>query len=195
MPTLLSDPPQMVYLVLGGLIVITGLIAAQRQNRRAVLPFVAAFLLMFAVFLIDRLVESPREEAVRRSYMLQMAADARNREAFGEHLADKVTIEAGNGEKTFTRDELKQHAFWHVLQTFNAQVVVKDFSREDAIEINENNVEIGFVGRVDPQGQQWPPVYVRATYSKQSDGSFKLTGLKVYEAVERNKKATIPGFP
>ena len=49
MPTFLSDPPQIVYLLLGGLLVITGAIAAQKQDRRSAIPFSIAFLLTLPV--------------------------------------------------------------------------------------------------------------------------------------------------
>jgi hypothetical protein len=200
MPTFLSDPPQVVYLILGGLLVITGAIAAQRQDRRTMIPFLGSFLLMLAVFLTDRLVESPREEAVRRTHMLAMAADAKppsipNPEAFGEHLADKVTIYTSATEsKTLTRDELKKHPMWHLLRVAEAHVAVWSFSRDDARQIDENTIEIGFLGK-GTVGDKEIPVYLRATYAKQPDGSFKLSELRVFEPLDHSKPFAIPGFP
>jgi hypothetical protein len=195
MPIFLADPPQWVYLVLGGLLVVTGAIAAQRQDRRTAVAFGIAFLLMLAVFLIDRTNESPREEAERRTHTLAMSADAKNPDAFAEHLADKVTIQTGNGEKTLTRDEIKKHPFWGTLRGFDVTIAVADFSREDVKEIDENNVELGFVGKGTPKNMQTIPFYLRGTFTKQPDGSRKLTALRVYDFLERKKLATIPGFP
>jgi hypothetical protein len=196
MPPFLSDPPQALYLVLGGLLVATGLLAAQRQDRRAAIPFAVAFLLMFLLFVIDKAVESPREEAVRRTYLLALAADAKNPDAFAEQLADRVTLASGNdGGKTFTRDEVKHHPFWNTLKGFNVQVSVKGFSRDDAKQIDENEVEIGFMGHGTPQGGHSIPVYARATYAKQPDGSYKLTVLRLYDPVNHNQGLTVPGFP
>src|SRR5262249_6071061 len=110
MPDIIADPPQILYMVLGGLLVITGAIAAQKQDRRAAIPFGIAALLMLLLFLIDRFSESPREEAVRRVHLMAMAADAKNPDALVEHVADKVTIAPGNDAgKVLTRDELKRH--------------------------------------------------------------------------------------
>src|SRR5262245_20737769 len=121
MPEFLADPPQALYLVLGGLLVITGAIAAQKQDRRAAIPFGIAALLMMLLFLIDRFSESSRDEAVRRTHMMAMAADAKNPVAFVEHVTDKVTIAAGNEPgKTVTRDELKRSPFWGTLRSENA---------------------------------------------------------------------------
>lgn len=195
MPPFLADPPQWLYLVLGGLLVVTGAIAAQKQDRRTAIAFGIAFLLMLVVFLIDKTNESPREEAERRMHMLAMSADAKNPDTFAEHLADKVTIQTGNGEKTLTRDEIKKHPFWGTLKSFDVTIAVADFSREDVKEIDENNVELGFVGKGTPRGNQTIPVYCRGTFTKQPDGSRKLTVLRVYDFLERKKLATIPGFP
>src|SRR5215471_18766209 len=128
MPEFLADPPQALYLVLGGLLVITGAIAAQKQDRRAAIPFGIAALLMLLLFLIDRFSESPREEAVRRTHMMAMAADVKNPDALVEHVADKVTLADGDGAgKPLTREELKHHSFWNMLRAQNVHVAVWDF--------------------------------------------------------------------
>ncbi len=194
MPTLLSDPPQWLYLVLGGALVITGALAAQKQDRRAVIPFGIAFLLMLALFLLDKFFESPREEAVRRVHMMQMAADTRNADAFVEHVADKVNVQTDQGMKTATRDALKKSDFWAMLRQFNVRVSVTSFSRDDVTVIDDNTIEIGFVAKGEADGKSIP-LYARATFGKQSDGSFKLTAFKTFEFIDRTKAFPIPNFP
>jgi hypothetical protein len=196
MPTLLADPPQVLYLLLGGLLIGTGFLAAQRQDRRALIAFAGAFCLMMLLFGIDQAVESPREEAVRRTYTMAMAADAKNPDAFVEQLADRVTIASGNEPgKTLTREEVKTHPFWQTLRAFDVTINVKGFSRDDAKEINDSAVEIGFMGHGTPRGQNSIPVYVRFTYAKQSDGSFKLTTMRFFDPVNHKQGFPIPGFP
>lgn len=200
MPTFLSDPPQTVYLVLGALLVVTGAIAAQKQDRRAVIPFAVTFFLMLAVFVIDRAVESPREEAVRRVHQMAMAADAKNAhtfspDAFGEHLADEVSIGAEGQAKTLSRDQLKSHHFWQMLRQANVHVAVWDFSRDDVKVLDDNTVEIGFMGKGELDGGQQIPVYCRARFSKQPDGSFKITSLRTFEPLDHSKPLLIPGLP
>src|SRR5204863_60791 len=140
--------------------------------------FGVAFLLMLVVFLIDRMNESPREEAVRRTQTLAMSADAKNPDVFAEQLADKVTIhtaEASQG-KALTRDEIRKHPFWGTLRGFEVAVRTADFAREDVKEIDENTIEIGFVGKGTPRTlNQTIPFYLRGTFTKQPDGSRKLT--------------------
>jgi hypothetical protein len=195
MPTFLSDPPQAVYLVLGALLVVTGAIAAQKQDRRAVIPFAVAFFLMLAVFLIDRLIDSPREEAVRRVMQMAMAADQKHPDAFAEHLADEVSVGAEGHAKTLTRDELKKHSFWGMLRQFNVHVAVWDFSRDDVKVIDDNTVEIGFMGKGEIPGGQQIPVYCRARFAKQPDSSFKITTLRTFEPLDHTRPLPIPGLP
>jgi hypothetical protein len=127
---------------------------------------------------------------------MAMAADAKNPDAFAEQLADKVTLASGNDTgKTLTRDEVKNHPFWQALRAFDVGVTVKGFSRDDTKEVNENTVEVGFMGHGTPRGQNSIPVYVRATYSKQPDGSFKLTAMRFFDPVNHNQGFPIPGFP
>lgn len=200
MPTFLSDPPQVLYLLLGGLLVITGLVAAQRQDRRSVIPFAGAFFLILVLFVIDRAVETPREEAVRRTQVLAMAADAQNAgtfspDVFGEQLADRVTVASGNETgKVLTRDEVKRHPFWNSLRGHSVHVAVWGFSRDDAKQINDNTVEIGFMGKGE-SGSNQIPAYVRATYTKQPDGSFKLSALRTFDPINHREGLPIPGFP
>jgi hypothetical protein len=195
MPTLLSDPPQWLYLVLGGLLVVSGALAAQKQDRRAIIPFGIAFLLMMFLFLLDKFFESPREEATRRVFLMSVAADAKNPDAFVEHVADKVEVPTAlGGTKTLTREELKKSPFWDQLKQFQVQVSVSGFSSDDVKVIDENTVEIGFVAKGQSQGQQIP-LYGRATFRKQSDGSYKLTAFKAFEFIDRTKPFPIPMSP
>lgn len=196
MPTFLTDPPSSVYLVLGGLLIVTGLIAAQKQDRRAVVPFVVAFFLLFGLFILDRVLESPREEAERRSYLLAVAADAKNPEVFAEQIADQLVVYTAGGEaKTLTRQEVKEHRFWDALRNFEVRVAVWDFSRDDVKYPDDNTVEIGFMGKGEVRGGQTIPVYIRATYRRQPDGSFKLSALRTFEPLNRSQPYAIPQFP
>jgi hypothetical protein len=197
MPTFLSDPPQIVYLLLGGLLVVTGAIAAQYQDRRSALPFGIAFFLILLVFLLDRFSESPREEAVRRVNMMALAADAKNPDAFVAHVAEQVTIQTEqNKTKTVTRDELKKSQFWNVLRQFDVHVAVWDFSRDDVKDFGNGTVEIGFMAKGEVRTEGKPIMtYVRATFTRQNDGSMKMTAFRSYHPTNHDEVFPIPNFP
>jgi hypothetical protein len=193
MPTFLADPPMWLYLLLAGVLVVTAGIAAQYQSRRTTLAFGGAFFLMLLVFLLDRMNESPREEAVRRTFMMKMAADAKNPDAFAEHLADKVQVQGEGEGRQVSRDQIKTHPFWEFLRANAVQVDVWDFSRDDVKDLGNGTIEIGFMGKGTGGGKVFP-VYFRATFMKQPDGSYKLTALRTFEPLDRTKPLTIPGF-
>ena len=196
MPTFLSDPPQLVYLLLGGLLVVTGAVAAQKQDRRATVAFGVAFLLMLLMFLLDKSSESHREEAVRRTHMMAQAADAKNPDAFVEHVADRVTIAAGNETgKTVTRDELKRSGFWAMLRQLDAHVAVWDFSRDNVKELGKDSVEIGFLAKGELPGGNQMMMYATATFTRQGDGSMKLSAFRSFHPTNHNEALPIPNFP
>src|SRR5262245_47966749 len=124
MPTFISDPPQIVYIVLGVCLVVSGAIAAQKQDRRAILPFVAVFFAMLAVFLIDKFIESPREESVRRAQMMAAAADANHPDAFVAQVADTFEYRGDGEPKKLTREQMKSHHIWSQLRQFDVHVAV-----------------------------------------------------------------------
>jgi hypothetical protein len=195
MPTLLSDPPQTLYLILGGVVVVTAAIAARRQDRRSLAVFGVALTLLLLVWIIDRAVESPREEAVRRVNEMVHAADSHNPEAFVAHLADTVEYKGVDAPRTMTREQVRNSQFWSQLRTFGVHVAAWDFSRDDVKEIDANTVEIGFLAKGEAQGRQFP-VYIRATFARQADGQFKLTRFATYEPMKRTNEAiNIPNFP
>ena len=197
MPTFISDPPQALYIVLALALVVTGGLAAQRQDKRAAVPFGVAFLLMVAVFVLDRVFESPREEAVRRSFQMAVAADAKNPDAFAEHLADTFEFAYGNEQpKPINREEFKKSPFWALLKQHNPKIYAENFSRDDVKQIDDNTVEIGFMAKGEAGGTPYR-AYVRATYRKQPDGTMKLVLVRLFDPIDHSKPppVTIPNFP
>jgi hypothetical protein len=141
------------------------------------------------------LFESPREEAVRRAKAMVMAADAKDNEAFVSHLADSVSYE---GDSTlpiiFSRDQLRHAPFWNLLRQNNAHVAAWDFSRTDVIEIDDKTIEIGFLAKGEAEGKQ-VPAYFRARFTRQPDGTMKMSSFASFDAVQRtNQRISILKF-
>lgn len=197
MPTFLSDPPQTVYLLLGAVLVVTAAVAARKQDRKSLVPFGIALGVLLLVLLLDRALESPREEAVRRVQAMAHAADTRNPDAFVAHIADRLEYKGmGNTPITVTREQVKASGFWHVLRAHNVHVAAWDFSRDDVVEIDDKTVEVGFLAKGEtPDGKQFP-VYMRATFTRQANGEMKLTRFESYDPMKRkNEAVNIPNFP
>ena len=189
MPTFLSDPTLGTYLVL---LVVTlaavGLWLRNRDRRTMAVAAVAVALLL-ALFGIDRAVESPREEAVRKVREMAAAANARNWTAVGSHVGEKFDY-TGMTKTRFL-------AFVTPLATqHNATVNFKDFDRDNFEELPGGRVRVGFVAQVTTPGQQLVPFYVRAEFAKDADGAYRMATFKVYDYITREQggEQKLPGM-
>src|SRR5579885_2163933 len=99
MPDWISDPSPTVYLVLFVFVVAAGVVWLRRRNRRTLVLLIAAATLLGLVFLIDRLVESPREQATQAVKEMAAAATAANGNEFVRHLSDQAAIQGAVKEK------------------------------------------------------------------------------------------------
>ena len=196
MPTFLSDPPFAVYISLVVAVIVTGMLWFSRRDRNSSIALGCALSLLVAIALLDHLFESPREESVRRVNEMIEAANARNPEAFLNHVADAIQYQGESSNTiTVTKDELRRSGFWGILRQFNVQVAAWDFSRSDVAYIDDNNIEIGFLASGKADGKQIP-MYFRAKFTRQPDGQMKLSALASYDPIKRvNERKSIPNFP
>jgi hypothetical protein len=125
---------------------------------------------------------------------MQVAIDARDPAAFVEHVADSVEIKTAGPARTISREELKKHPFWETLKAYNVKVAVWDFARDDVKDLGNGTIEIGFMGKGTPKDGGPIPIYLRATFTRQSDGTYKLSGLQTFEPLDHTKPVTIPGL-
>lgn len=190
MPTFLSDPPNVVYLLLFAAVVVTGAIAFRRQDKKSVIPFAISALLLLALWLIGFLTESPREEAKRRIEAMAKAAHEKNPDAFVAHAADRVEYNGG----TLNKEQVRTMGLWNLLKQYDVEVAVWDFDPEQVKQISPTEIEIGFAGQGKAQGTP-VPFYFRATFAKQPGGEFLLTKLSSYDYVKRTELKAIPNFP
>jgi hypothetical protein len=195
MPTVIADPPQTIYLLLAAAVIVSGMVWFNRRGRRPLSVFLGVLAVTFLIVLLDRVFESPREEAVRRVHAMMAAADQRDPEAFASHLADRVTYQ-GDNSKDFTREELRKHSFWNLLHQFNVHVAAWDFSRDDVERPNAGTVVIGFLakGELRGEGGKQAAYYFRATFTRQADGQMKLTRLESFDPLSRGKRLSVPGL-
>jgi hypothetical protein len=195
MPTFLSDPPFSLYAILALAAIVCGFVWINKRSRSTLVIFGCFLLAVLLLFLIDRLFESPREEAVRRINAMANAIDSRNKEAFLSHIADSFLYENESGQVTITREALRNSPMWSYLNQYSVKhVAAWGFSRDDVATIDDNTIEIGFLGKAETDSNQIP-MYFRARFTRQTDGQMKLTGLASFEAVRTNERKSIPNFP
>jgi len=193
MPTFLSDPPRALYLLLFAAVIISVALAFRRQDRKSVLALAIAAGLLLVVWLVDTLVESPREEAVRRVLLMVKAAEALDREAFVAQAAEKIEYH-GDVDATVTKDGLRNSPLWTLLKQYDVKTDAWDFERDVVKEVGPDGIEIGFMAHGKAQGTPYP-LYFRATFRKQPNGEMKMTSLASFDMVNRNQRKGIPNFP
>jgi hypothetical protein len=192
MPTFLSDPPQTIYLLLLAAVILAGLVWLNRRERRALYVFLGVLGVTALVVLVDRLLESPREEAVRRVHAMMEAADRRDPDAFAGQLADKVTYVGEQSPEEFTREQLRSHHFWSLLRQFNVHVAAWNFALLERPD--ENTVVIGFMAKGELPDRKQLHYHFRATFTRQGDGQMKLSRLESFDPMSHNKRVGVRGL-
>jgi hypothetical protein len=196
MPTFLSDPPFILYAILV-LAAIAGFgVWFNKRTRATLIVFGCILAALALVFLLDRLFESPREESVRRVKEMAKAIDERNTGAFLSHIADNFEYQGESEQLTpISREFLRKAGMWTLLKQYSVHVGVWDFTRDDVTVVDENTIEIGFLGKAEADGKQ-APMYFQARFARQADGQMKLTRLASYDPMKRKKeRKSIPNFP
>ena len=88
MPNVLADPPSSVYVMLGAMVVILLAIAMRRQKKGDVVTLVIGAIVFLAILIIDRAVESPREQVVRKIAEMGAASRNRNYDDIFKHISE-----------------------------------------------------------------------------------------------------------
>jgi hypothetical protein len=178
MPTALSDPSTTLYILLGTMAIIFGAIFANRQSRKSFIQFAIAGGCLLALYLIDKAVESPREESVRKVEEIARATQNNTVSSVMNHFSDEFKYGSTTKKDVANKlNTLRQR--WSEWTGGEAW----DFSRENYKQISENTLTIGFRG----QARGFPIVsekYVRATFKKESDNQWRMTQVEFFE---RNK--------
>jgi hypothetical protein len=184
--TALTDPSSSLYIILGTIVVVLGALWFRNRTRSSLIQFAIGAGLLALVFLIDSSVESPREEAVRRIQEMAAATRNRNLDNLLRHVHDsfrsKSWDRAGLGNAVRRAQERSE---WAGAEAWS-------FERDAFRQIDDNTIEIGFLGQASgfPQTLHW----CVAVFKEQSNGSWLLTGLRFYDPLQREKGAekTIP---
>src|SRR4051812_3030344 len=99
MPTFLSDPAPAFYLILLVLAVIAGGVWFRFRDRGSLVRLAIALALLLVLFLVDSLVESPREEGIRKVNEMCAAATEPNPDKFVANVSDSFDYAGANKEK------------------------------------------------------------------------------------------------
>jgi len=188
-PTILADPLPNFYLFLAAIILAAGFKWLSRRSRPTLYVFLLALLLLAAQGLIDVLVDSPREAAVRGIRELSQAANERNWGVFDARISTDFEYRGLN--KADFRLKLA-----NVLQQYDARTAVWNFDRDKVKQIGDNQIEIVFDAKGDPKTGAAYYTHLKVLFICEPDGQWRLKTFKVYPYVSKTNgpEETIPGL-
>lgn len=168
MPTVLSDPSTTLYALVAVMVAVLGAVYAKTRKRGDLIRLVIGVAALAALFIIDRLVESPREEATRKVGELVAATKAKKADDLAKNLSDSFSWNNMNKEQfiAWAKDVMAR-------SEFNG-IDVDGLGRHDFEPVDDKKVKIGF--DVWPAGYglpEWRP-YCKATFVKDPDGQFRM---------------------
>jgi len=187
MPVFLSDPSSAAYLLLAALVIVAGAVAARWQDRKRVAAFVVALLLLGGLILLDRLYNSPREEAVAASAALVNAVTQRNTEAFLSHVSESFDM------KGLKKADLRRAI--ELARQFDARVVAWNFDRNRVVYHDgpPPAVDVVFDAKAEGPGGTVAK-HVKATFVRDPDGKYRMRSFATYNVVQKQVEEPIPGL-
>jgi hypothetical protein len=189
MPPFLSDPPFTTYLLLAVAALVAGGVWLKNRGPRTRAAVGVIVVLLLVLLAADYFVESPREEAVRRVKAMEVAANARQWDAVGTHVAGDFAY------ATFKKPTFLAAA-GTAANKWGATVNFKDFDRDNFAVLPDGHIRVGFVGQIFSTGNERVPVYIEADFVKQPDGAWLMQTFKVYNYITRTKggEQRLPGL-
>lgn len=193
MPTALSDPSTTLYIALIIVVALLALLWMRSRKRNDLIRLLIGGAALLAVFLIDRFVESPREEASRKVEEMAKATETRNWDGVFNHISDSFLYKGPTGtvmdKKTF-REKVKGVEKFAEFKG----VAVWDLHRADHRIVNENNFTIGF--RAQASGIPPSQSFIIAAFTKDPDGQWRMSNFTRYNFAKRENgpPETIPGL-
>ncbi len=189
MPIWLIDPETTTYLLLIVFLIVALGVWLRSRKRGAMMAMGIIALMVLALYLCDRLYESPREEAVRKVQLMVDAFNSNNWEQFQQHLSHGTLV------RGVTVLVLKPT--FQLGTSFNAKVAVWNFDRDSVKYLPgpEPAVEIAFDAKAEALNGQMIPKHVRATFVRDSDGQYRVQNFKTFNIVNKSSEEPLPGAP
>jgi hypothetical protein len=173
MPTFLSDPSISLYIVLSIVVFVLFGIWINRRQRGDLIRLLAGVAVLVALFLVDRFVESPREESTRKMQEIVTATKAKSADGVGKHISESFEYNKWNKARLLE---------WVKSVYGNTQfegIDTSGYGRSEFEKIDDNKVKIIF--------EVWPTSYglpdyrhfCTATFVKDPDGQFRMQTFKL----------------
>jgi hypothetical protein len=186
MPTWLSDPESTTYLLLLVLLVVLSGIWFRNRNRAVGIAAAIVGALALTLLLCDHLVESPREEAVRKIEAMRVAFNAKNWNQFAEHVSPSFD---SNG---MSKAGLKSK--FEFGTTFGTSISIWGLER-DFVKSGTNTIELGFDAKAELAGAPPYPKHFRMVFVRDPDGQYRAQSFKTFNIVQKQVEEPLPGGP
>jgi hypothetical protein len=169
------------------LVVIAVMVWARNRTRGDLARAGVAVALLVLLFVIDTLVESPREGSVRTVLEISDAINERNWGKFQGGLADDFEYKKLDKTKLI---ELLGHA----VTAFEPQTTAWEFKvPEDMKPAGPNVFLLQFEGKADSHGRPFMAHFV-ATFVKGPDGRWRLKTFTAYDYIQKRQPIDLPGI-
>jgi len=190
MPAVLTDPPSTLWVLLILFALVSVGLWLRSRNRTAGIVALVAVLLPVLLFLCRFAGESPRQEATHRMNAVIAAMEARNPDDMLPHVAEDFDY---HGQK---KNDIKTSQLWDLLRRENPKLTTKMLDVLDDPP-DENTVFVDFNAWATARGQEVGPLFVRATFKKDTNGKWKIRTM--WASTDQVKKAKgdefmIPGL-
>jgi hypothetical protein len=183
-----------VSLAAAGIVMLVAL--AQRRKRLWLIGVVLAAVLAGLYFLLDRAVETDREQVVRKMQTMAAAVQPRNLEAIFSHISDR-----------FNRNGVDKARF--------RQLASRAISQVDEVEVWDFTFPENFRGTVQLPGEAAPAETIQvhfmakpkggmalggpanpveARFVRDPDGQWRMVNFQVFNPVITNQPEAIPGL-
>ena len=193
MPTALSDPSPTLYAFLVILVLVLAGVWYRKQKTGNLIRLIAAVVAILTVFLIDRFVESPREEASRKVQEMAKASQEKNWNGILEHISDSFVYKGPFGSKIDKKEFASKLKQTEAIPEFKGFVIL-DMHRADYRIIDASNSQLGFGAKLKEYPDMW---WIMATFIKDPDGQWRMSGFNRYDAVKTDQRSPplpIPGL-
>lgn len=187
MPTFLSDPPLAVYLVLFLALLVGGGVWLRTRKKPYLIATIILAGLLVAVVLCGIAFESPREESARRVAEMAAALSAKDWNKFADHVSESFD------HKGIKKKDLKKG--FDLGTQYGITATAWDFKLAEGTTPTDTRIELEFEGKATAATGEPLLKHFRATFVKDPDGKFRMTGFTPYNYVQKKVEEPIPGLP
>jgi hypothetical protein len=187
MPEFLADPSSTLYLALGVLVVITLFLWSKSRKPAGLIAVGVAVALLLAVYLCDKMAESPREQVERKTHEIAAAVTAKNSDQLTSNVAESFRYGGVDkaGVKTEADKAVKQYGLQEIQVWAFARTPVR---RDDKTYVQRFKLK--------PKGTFTMGVEhfdCEATWVKEADGQYRLQTFELFDPLT-GKPFAVPGM-